>query len=279
MATVVFLLGFLHDMGRPSKNNCEYFPHFTTMRNHKKIKAVRNKFGQVLGYAFWSMFIEYLTEQDGCELELSEIELEMFSGELGVSVTEIREMVDYCLKIELLFIDAKNFVYSESLNEYLKPVFEKRRTAKGLSATKKRRSNGTFTSGKTTSSGVSVTENPQSKVKEIKEKEIPPIPPERASEDFSPIIDFNHDQLKKEFINSYNWIVTIVRNNPRVGSEETVKRHMAEFCKTLADANQYPITLKEASNRFSGYLKSKLTNKMPGGFPVYIQDLNCPRID
>jgi hypothetical protein len=249
------------------------------MRNHKKIKAVRNKFGQVLGYAFWSMFIEYLTEQDGCELELSEIELEMFSGELGVSVTEIREMVDYCLKIELLFIDAKNFVYSESLNEYLKPVFEKRRTAKGLSATKKRRSNGTFTSGKTTSSGVSVTENPQSKVKEIKEKEIPPIPPERASEDFSPIIDFNHDQLKKEFINSYNWIVTIVRNNPRVGSEETVKRHMAEFCKTLADANQYPITLKEASNRFSGYLKSKLTNKMPGGFPVYIQDLNCPRID
>ena len=83
-------------MGRPIKNNCDYFPHLTTMRNHKKVKALRNKFGQVLGYAFWSMFIEYLTEQDGNELEDSEIELEMFAGELGVSVTEIQDMVNYC---------------------------------------------------------------------------------------------------------------------------------------------------------------------------------------
>lgn len=152
------------------KNNCDYFPHFTTMRNHKKVKALRAKFGQVLGYAFWSMVIEYLTEQDGIEFEYSEIEIEMFAGELGVSSTEIRDMVDYCIKIELLFLTNDNFIYSESLNESLQPVFEKRKRAKELSKTRKRHNNGSYCDNDTTTCGVSVTEMPQSKVKESKEK-------------------------------------------------------------------------------------------------------------
>ena len=125
-------------MARPTKNNCDYFPHQTTMRNHRKVKALRNKFGQVLGYAFWAMFIEYLTEQDGCEVENSEIELDMFAGELGVSVTEIQEMVNYCIRIELLFLNKDNFIYSESLNDNLLPVFEKRKKAKEMSKTRKK---------------------------------------------------------------------------------------------------------------------------------------------
>lgn len=156
-------------MARPIKNNCDYFPHFTTMRNHKKVKALRAKFGQVLGYAFWSMVIEYLTEQDGIEFEYSEIEIEMFAGELGVSATEIRDMVDYCIKIELLFLTKDNFIYSESLNELLQPVFEKRKRAKELSKTRKRHNNGSYCDNDTTTCGVSVTEMPQSKVKKSKE--------------------------------------------------------------------------------------------------------------
>jgi len=158
-------------MARPSKNNCDYFPHLTTMRNHKKIKALRVKFGQVLGYAFWSMFVEYLTEQDGNELENSEIEMEMFAGELGVSVTEIQDMVNYCIKIELLFLTEDNFIYSDSLNEYLKPVFDKRQKAKEHSKTRKRHKNGSFCNNNIQVDGVSVTEMPQTKVEKTKVKE------------------------------------------------------------------------------------------------------------
>ena len=151
-------------MARPKKNNCDYFPHLTTMRNHKKVKAIRNKFGQVLGYAFWAMILEYLTEQDGNEFEFSDIELEMFAGELGVSATEIRDMISFCVLIELLFITEDNFIYSDSLNESLKPVYEKRNKAKDLSKTRKRRDNGSFCDDNIQTLGVSVTEMPQSKV-------------------------------------------------------------------------------------------------------------------
>ena len=151
-------------MARPSKNNCDYFPHLTTMRNHKKVKAIRNKFGQVLGYAFWAMILEYLTEQDGNEFEFSTIEIEMFAGELGVSAAEIQDMINFCMVLELLFITEDNFIYSDSLNESLKPVYEKRNKSKDLSKTRKRRDNGSFCDENSQTTGVSATETPQSKV-------------------------------------------------------------------------------------------------------------------
>jgi len=151
-------------MGRPSKNNAEYFPHFTSMRNHRKVKALRNRFGMVLGYAFWAMMLEWLAEQDGMEWEVSAIECEMFAAELGVSATEIREMVDFCIKIELLFKTDNDFIYSESLNENLKSVFEKRQREREKSKARKRRESGQFASDNPTIGGVSATEIPQSKV-------------------------------------------------------------------------------------------------------------------
>ena len=41
-------------MARPKKNYCDYFPHDRDMRNHRKVKAIRTKFGPI-GYAIWSM--------------------------------------------------------------------------------------------------------------------------------------------------------------------------------------------------------------------------------
>lgn len=166
-------------MGRITKNNCDYFPHFTTMRNHRKVKALRNKFGQERGYAFWSMFIEYLTELDGNEMEYCEREFEMFAGEMsgGISAAEIQSMVDFCISIELLFHDS-GFIYSESLNKYLSPVYEKRQREKEKSKTRVRGENGNFTTNGGISAtvnppqcNISATEKPQSKVKESKVKE------------------------------------------------------------------------------------------------------------
>lgn len=155
-------------MARPPKNNCDYFPHDAGMRNHKKVKAIRVKFG-MNGYALWSMLLEYLTGSDGNVFPYTDLEFELMSGDFGVSATEIREVVDYCISLEMLF-NKGGFVSSESLDERLAPVYEKRGKAKELSK-KQLRDNGKYTTGTPVSPVVTVTEMPQSKVKESKGNE------------------------------------------------------------------------------------------------------------
>lgn len=155
-ATLIAIRQFLYTMARPIKNSCDYFPHDAGMRNHRKIKSIRQKFG-ITGYAIWCMIIEYLTESDGNVFEDTELEFELMSGDFGVSVTETREVVDYCYRLELLFLN-NGFVSSESLDERLKPVYDKRGRAKEMSA-KQIRKNGLFHRN-TDEVVVSVTETP-----------------------------------------------------------------------------------------------------------------------
>lgn len=149
-------------MARPIKNYCDYFPHDRDMRNHRKIKALRNKF-KIQGYAIWNMLLEYLTGIDGNVFENSDVEYELIAGDFEVSATEIRNVVDYCISLELLFLK-DGFISSESLDERLHPVYEKRKEAKSKSK-KQLRVNGKFAAKNTDSSGISAPETPQSKVK------------------------------------------------------------------------------------------------------------------
>ena len=160
-------------MARPIKNYCEYFPHDRDMRNHRKVKAIRTKFG-ISGYAIWVMVLEYLTGIDGNEFEFSDVEIELMAGDFGVSATEIRQLLDYCILLEILFLN-NGFIKSESLDERLKPVYEKRGQNKDKSK-KQLRVNGKFSIVNTEDHGVSAPEKPQSKVNKskvnkIKEKE------------------------------------------------------------------------------------------------------------
>lgn len=137
------------------------------MRNHKKVKAIRGTFPN--GYAIWSMILEHLTGSDGNVFPYTDLEFELMAGDFGFSVTEIRGVVDYCIKIEMLF-NEDGYIRSESLDERLAPVYEKRGKAKELSK-KQQRENGKFVSSNTDETGVSVTETPQSKVNKTKGKE------------------------------------------------------------------------------------------------------------
>lgn len=133
-------------MGRHTLNNCDYFAHKNSMRNHRKVKALRNKFdkpGSPLGYAFWSMFLEYLTGLDGNEMEYNDLECEMFAAELGISGETIKEIIEFCIKIELLF-NKNGFIHSLSLDEELAPVYKKRNKAKEASAARRRRDDGKY---------------------------------------------------------------------------------------------------------------------------------------
>ena len=158
-------------MARPIKNYCDYFPHDRDMRNHRKVKAIRTKYG-VVGYAIWSMTLEYLTGIDGNVLEYSDVEFELMAGDFGVSATEIRDVQDYCIKLEMLFLN-NGFINSESLDERLVPVYEKRGRSKSNSR-KQQRVNGKFVISNAVSDGVSVAEKPQSKVNKSKVKETKP---------------------------------------------------------------------------------------------------------
>lgn len=193
-------------MARPKKNYCDYFPHDRDMRNHRKVKAIRTKFGPI-GYAIWSMTLEYLTGIDGNEFEYSDVEFELMAGDFGVSAPEIQQLVDYCIKLEMLFLN-NGFIHSESLDERLKPVYEKRGTNKDKSK-KQLRVNGKFANSNTVNDGVSAPEMPQSKVKESKVKEIKLKFKDNISltknENEKLITEFGKDAVEKsyDFLSSY----------------------------------------------------------------------------
>jgi len=159
-------------MARLTKNNCDYFSHDADMRKDPKVKAVRAKFKKI-GYPIWCMLLEYLTGADGNEFEYSDLEFELIAGDFeDFSVTEIRDVVDYCIYLEMLFIK-NGFIHSENLDKRLMPVYKKRGIAKQISK-KQSRKNGKFVSDKPNDLAFlsqDDTEMPQSKVNQIKGKE------------------------------------------------------------------------------------------------------------
>lgn len=170
-------------MARPTKNNADYFSHDNDMRNHRKVKAIRVKFG-IAGYAIWTMFLEVLTGSEQNRWLDNEMELELLAGDFGVSVTEIRDVLDYCIKLELLHTE-NGAIYSKRLDDTLKSVYEKRERAK--SSAKK--------SGKQDApeppKGVSVTETQQSKEKETKENSSTDVEEEKKEPSSPEKVDFD----------------------------------------------------------------------------------------
>jgi len=215
------------------------------MRNHRKIKALRTKFG-IIGYALWNMLLEYLTGIDGNEFEFSEVELELMAGDFGVSVTEISEVLNYCIKLELLFLK-DGFVNSESLDERLNPVYEKRKVAKSLSK-KQLRSNGKYVANNTEPNGVSVTEMPQSKVKESKVNE-------------TILINESWETEKKLFRNAEEWQM---KQCSEFGLNKIqVQDYMEEFLKEQ-DAKEDYKDVKELKKHWYGWYKRNKLGKQNG---------------
>jgi len=244
-------------MARPIKNYCDYFPHDRDMRNHRKVKAIRTKFG-VNGYAIWSMTLEYLTGIDGNVFEYSDVEFELMAGDFGVSATEIRDVVNYCIKLEMLFLN-NGFINSESLDERLVPVYEKRGRSKDNSK-KQQRVNGKFVSSNSVSNGVSVAEKPQSKVNKSKVKETIP-----SIGDF---LSFCKDDMLKNNLNYNLYEYSLkskydswVENGWKDGHNNEIKlwkskiRNTIPHLKPMADisrqsGNKYQNELETARNAF-----------------------------
>ena len=163
-------------MGRPQKNNADFFSHDSDMRNDPKIRALRRKWSHA-GYAVWSFMLEYLTDCDYFCVEWSDLNIELLAADFDVEPEELSSIVDYCIKLGLLQIKDGNLT-CEKLQERMKPLMDKR-TKKSASNHEnevfgaKIPENGSFRSEndqKQEFAGVSDVENPHSKVKYSKEK-------------------------------------------------------------------------------------------------------------
>jgi hypothetical protein len=150
-------------MARPSRNNADYFTHNADLRNDRRIKAIRARFGPA-GYGLVVMLLEALTDADFTQLNTEELEMELLAGDFGVSVTEIYSLLQLAEKIEFFTRNEAGFLICPDLNKALEPVFEKRNKARFVAQTTKEQQS-------VAEMPVSVTEIPQSKVKKSKVKD------------------------------------------------------------------------------------------------------------
>ena len=90
-------------MPRPKKMTCDYFSHDKDMRNHRKIKAIRNKLG-ITGYGIWVMFIETLTGLEENRFRYDSMEVDFMSADFGVSTEELEQFLGAILNGILLMI-------------------------------------------------------------------------------------------------------------------------------------------------------------------------------
>ena len=156
-------------MPRPKKNNADYFSHDNSMRNHRKIRALRTEFG-LEGFAAYVMLLETLTEADNFQVELSkELDWKLLAGDFGIDSDKLKEIFKLIEELELI-TNKGGIISCESLNERLQPVIDKRLNNRKDTESKERDDNGRFLPQIDHTPGVSVTETPQSKVNETKVK-------------------------------------------------------------------------------------------------------------
>jgi len=112
-------------MARPIKHNADYFSHDVQMRNDIKLKAVRRKYGH-LGYSLWNMILELLGSNEYFEYEWNELNIELLAPDFDMDAEQIREIVDYCIKLNLLQI-TNGYLHCDKLTNRLEETVLTRR--------------------------------------------------------------------------------------------------------------------------------------------------------
>ena len=78
-----------------------YISHDVGMRNHRKVRVLRQKFGH-MGYAVWCYLLETLAGKEGFSVPFDEVEQEILAVDFGVEVQELRDVVDTCVRLRML---------------------------------------------------------------------------------------------------------------------------------------------------------------------------------
>ncbi len=111
-------------MARPKKNNADYFSHESEMRNDVKIKALRRKFSHT-GYAVWNYLLEVLTDAEGFSIKWEELNIELYAADFDLDVTELVDIVNYCIKLKLLQL-SNGHLHCNNLTSSFESLMNKR---------------------------------------------------------------------------------------------------------------------------------------------------------
>ena len=197
----------------------DYFSHDNKMRNDRKIKALRAKFG-LQGYAVFNMFLELLCEAELLVIEWNEMERELISGDFGLPADELEEITNYLVHIDLLQ-RSNGWLYCENLDKRSDNVFDKR--TRNLDSL--RIENGVNIA----ETHVSIAESTQSKVKNSKEEKSIGLPDDEFKEVIEEWLQYKKEKGQaykpkglKEFISH---IRKISNNNP-VTAKAIIKQSM-----------------------------------------------------
>lgn len=171
-------------MARPKKDNADYFTHDSDMRNDPRIKALRRKFS-FAGYSIWCYMLEVFTDSDHFHYEWNELNIELLAGDFDCDTKLLVEVVDYCIKLDLMQIDSENLISS----------YQHRKRFKSLLSKRKRDRNGVSVSD----NPVIASENPQSRVKYSKVDKSKDLDKSISNSEF-----FKNNL--KELANSKSWL-------------------------------------------------------------------------
>jgi hypothetical protein len=111
-------------MARPIKNNADYFPHYTNMRNDSRVLAIRRKFG-IEGYGIYCMLIESLANAENFKVSIDEMSLEILSGDYGVDKNKLSDVMNYAITIDLIQVE-KGLIGCKTLEKLLIPLTSRR---------------------------------------------------------------------------------------------------------------------------------------------------------
>ena len=185
-------------MARAQRNDIDYFPH--SVKHGKKMFYIRSKFGND-GYAVWFMLLEQLGKTNYHYLDLKdEVQLMYLSSEFKVDENILMEIINTLVKFDEFdkeLWEKESILYNEKFVDNIKDAYKKRsnecvsKTTLLILLTSKGRLNEPISIPKQPKSNPKGGENPQSKVKYTKEKDI--------------IID-EFENLIEELKNSTEWI-------------------------------------------------------------------------
>jgi hypothetical protein len=229
-------------MARPKKTNCDYFPHDNGMRNNKKIKALRAKFG-LDGYSIWCMILEYMTSCDFLQMKYDILELELLAGDFGCRSTMLNDIIHYCIDIGLLQTESgeelksSDVIICSELSFRLQGVYDRRGTKKLLSTETE------FLSTKTQFPSAIIPKLNKRKGKEIKGTEIKvnEINPFPDSVEFGKAWE-EWEQYRKE---------------RRQKITPTTARHQAQFLSKYSEGEAIAIIRQSITNGWQGLFELK----------------------
>lgn len=94
------------------------FPHFSDLRNHKKMRVLRNCFGSVIGYSFCNVLMELICSSTHQNWESPHV-LDL-CRELEIEEATVRALIDKSKALEL-FITTSDGIYYNDWNQSGEP--------------------------------------------------------------------------------------------------------------------------------------------------------------